>query len=60
MNPTDSSQLIDSPAASGLGPHSRVLQRGPGKLEKFRPYGLPTEEFLAEVARQFESRQPAH
>ena len=60
MNPTDSSQLIDSPAASQLGPHRAVFyNEGLGELEKFRPYGLPTEEFLAAVAKQFRSRQAA-
>ena len=59
MNPTDSSQLIDSPAASQLGPHRAIFyNEGLGEFEKFRPYGLPTEEFLAAVAKQLQSRQP--
>lgn len=42
MNATDSSQLIDSPAASRLGPHRAWLFDGErGTLEKFRPYRPP-------------------
>ncbi len=42
MNATDSSQFIDSPAASRLGPNRAWLFRGDrGTLEKFRPYSPP-------------------
>lgn len=42
MNATDSSQFIDSPAASRLGPNRAWLFRGDrGTLEKFRPYSAP-------------------
>ena len=61
MNATDSSQLIDSPAASQLGPHRAILyNEGLGELEKFRPYGMPAPEWLDQVQRQLRTRtQPA-
>ncbi|MCB9953167.1 MAG: cell division protein FtsK [Planctomycetaceae bacterium] len=48
MNGNDSSSFIDSPAASRLGPHRALLYREEtGTLEKFRPYGVPTTNWLA-------------
>ncbi|HET6425508.1 MAG TPA: hypothetical protein VFG20_17600, partial [Planctomycetaceae bacterium] len=42
MNAADSSQFIDTPAASRLGPNRAWLFRGDrGTLEKFRPYSAP-------------------
>ena len=39
MNANDSSNLIDSPAASKLGPNRALLSRSDlGTIEKFRPY----------------------
>lgn len=57
MSGEDSANLIDSPAASKLGLH-RALFHGEeeGKLEKFRPYGLPADQWLASVARQLQQR----
>ena len=50
MSATDSSSLIDSPAASRLGVHRALLYSDEqGTTEKFRPYGLPTPEWLASV-----------
>jgi hypothetical protein len=51
MSVTDSSALIDSPMASRLH-QNRVLFASEelGALEKFRPYSLPTEQWLARVA----------
>jgi hypothetical protein len=47
MNATDSSQLIDSPVASRLGPHRAWLFNGDrGTLEKFRPYRPPEPGWL--------------
>ena len=41
MNPNDSSQLIDTPAASRLGGHRALfVEDGMERPEKFRPYGL--------------------
>ncbi|QDU26850.1 FtsK-like domain-containing protein [Anatilimnocola aggregata] len=52
MSASDSSHLMDSPAASKLGPHLALFHsEEQGMAEKFRPYGLPTSEWLAEVKR---------
>ena len=47
MNATDSSNLVDSPAAARLGPHRALLYREEtGLSEKFRPYRSPDERWL--------------
>jgi len=57
MNAADSSNLIDSPAASRLGVHRAILSdEAQGHLEKFRPYGLPSDEWLARVKEQLHRR----
>jgi hypothetical protein len=57
MNANDSSSFIDSPAAGQLGVHRGLLySEADGLLEKFRPYGPPSEEMLRAVHRQFRSR----
>jgi len=51
MSANDSSTLIDAPGASKLGPNRALyFSEEEGRLEKFRPYGLPTDEWLAGVA----------
>jgi ABC-type multidrug transport system fused ATPase/permease subunit len=60
MSTGDSSTLIDNPAASKLGVnralfHSEEL----GQPEKFRPYGLPADEWLAWVKQQLAARGAA-
>jgi ABC-type multidrug transport system fused ATPase/permease subunit len=46
MSASDSSHLMDSPAASKLGPHLAVFYSEEQSLaEKFRPYGLPSGEW---------------
>ena len=58
MNASDSSSLIDSPAASRLGIHRAILyNEEQGRLEKFRPYGVPTPDWLASVKSQLGLRQ---
>ncbi|MEM8680036.1 MAG: FtsK/SpoIIIE domain-containing protein, partial [Planctomycetota bacterium] len=55
MSATDSSNLMDSAAASQLGANRAILYDDErGEFEKFRPYGLPSSEWLAEVAEQFD------
>lgn len=50
MNPNDSSQLIDTPAASRLGRNRALFtEDGMERPEKFRPYGLPGLERLHEI-----------
>jgi len=44
MSANDSSNLIDTPQASRLGAHRAYFHNEEeGRLEKFRPYGLPPE-----------------
>jgi hypothetical protein len=48
MSGTDSSNLIDSPAASRLGANRALLHLDDrGTTEKFRPYGPPSDASLA-------------
>jgi S-DNA-T family DNA segregation ATPase FtsK/SpoIIIE len=50
MNPSDSSQFLDSPLAAKLGVNRAFLYReDQGLLEKFRPYGLPDAEWLKQT-----------
>ena len=53
MSVADSSNLIDSPLASKLGVHRALFtSEETGILEKFRPYGPPTEAWLEHVRQQ--------
>ena len=57
MNANDSSSLMDSPEASRLGVHRAILyDEGQGRMEKFRPYGLPSAEWLAQVESHLRGR----
>ena len=57
MSASDSSNLMDSPAASRLGPHLALLHsEEQGFAEKFRPYGPPSEAWLATVKEQLKRR----
>ncbi|WP_437226867.1 FtsK/SpoIIIE domain-containing protein [Planctomicrobium sp. SH661] len=50
VNAADSSNLIDSPAASRLGTHRALIYREEtGTIEKFRPYGLPPTGWLNSI-----------
>jgi hypothetical protein len=56
MSATDSSNLIDSPVAGRLGQNRALLYlEETGTLEKFRPYGLPSEEWVTTVKGRFET-----
>jgi energy-coupling factor transporter ATP-binding protein EcfA2 len=58
MNPNDSSSLTDTPEASRLGVHRALYyDEGQGRMEKFRPYGLPSAEWLAWIKGQFDGRR---
>ena len=60
MSATDSSSLMDSPDAGRLGVHRAIFyDEGHGHIEKFRPYGLPSDDWLAYVARQLQGRVPS-
>lgn len=56
MSATDSSNLIDSPVGGKLGQNRALLYlEETGTLEKFRPYGLPSDEWLATVHDRYAS-----
>jgi hypothetical protein len=60
MSVADSSNLIDSPLASKLGMHRALFHsEEQGRLEKFRPYGLPSDAWLASVRESFHARPVA-
>jgi hypothetical protein len=57
MGVADSSNLIDSPLAAKLGQYRALFHsEEQGRLEKFRPYGVPTEEWLGGVRELFQAR----
>ncbi len=57
MNVADSSNLIDNPLASKLGLHRALFfSEEDGRLDKFRPYGLPSASWLASVKEQLSRR----
>jgi energy-coupling factor transporter ATP-binding protein EcfA2 len=57
MGVNDSSALIDSPAASRLGRNRALyVTEETSQPEKFRPYGLPTQAWLATVRERLEAK----
>ncbi len=47
MSAADSAHFMDSPLASKLGPHRAIFYtEDQGKMEKFRPFALPTAEWI--------------
>ncbi|MBN1588381.1 MAG: hypothetical protein JW888_02595 [Pirellulales bacterium] len=59
MSSGDSSTLIDSAEAGKLGAHRAILyDEGLGQTEKFRPYGPPSQEWLADVRTQLAATDP--
>jgi hypothetical protein len=58
MSAADSSNLIDSPAANKLGFY-RALQYSEeqGSMEKFRPYAMPTNEWLENMKAKFAAKK---
>ncbi len=51
MSAADSASFLDSPAATKLRQHRGLLaSEDLGTLEKFRPYGVPTDKWLKEVS----------
>ena len=57
MSASDSSHYLDTPQASRLGKHmAYCLDEEQGTLEKFRPYGIPSEDCLTWVQEQFARR----
>ena len=57
MSANDSSTLIDTPAASKLGENRALYySEEENRIEKFRPYGLPDESWLASIRERFQQR----
>jgi S-DNA-T family DNA segregation ATPase FtsK/SpoIIIE len=58
MSAEDSNNLLDSPEANRLGSHRALLydEERLGRLEKFRPYGLPEREWICAVGRRIQNR----
>lgn len=57
MSPTDSSTLMDSPAASRLGRNrALLLLEEQERPEKFRPYGLPDAAWLDDAIAGLQAR----
>lgn len=50
LNQTDSSSLIDTPAAASLSPGRAILYRDQtGAADRFRPFSWPSQQWLATV-----------
>jgi hypothetical protein len=57
MSAADSSSLLDNPAATKLRQHRGLFaSEDLGTIEKFRPYGIPTDAWLAEVRRLMQAQ----
>jgi hypothetical protein len=57
MSAADSSHLLDSPLASRLGRNRALYATDEmDQPEKFRPYGLPSKTWLAEVKKRLSER----
>jgi hypothetical protein len=57
MTAEDSAGLIETPAASKLGPYRGLLfAEDEGRVDKFRPYALPDAEWLDWVLERLRSR----
>jgi len=57
MSQADSANLIDSPAAGRLGPNRALLfNEEQGRLEKFRPYNVPDDEWLKATAARLAAK----
>jgi hypothetical protein len=60
MSATDSSNLIDSPAANKLGSNRALAySEEQGSMEKFRPYAQPDEKWLADVKEKLLAKAQA-
>ena len=56
MSNDDSLNLIDSAAASKIGQHRALFySEEEGRLEKFRPFALPSEAWLRQVGERLQN-----
>ena len=59
MSAADSSTLIDSPAGNKLGLNRALsYSEEQGVIEKFRPYGIPSVQWLASLNSSLKNRKP--
>ncbi|MFI5456634.1 MAG: FtsK/SpoIIIE domain-containing protein [Isosphaerales bacterium] len=57
MSPADSGHMLDAPHASKLGPHRAFfVSEEQNRHEKFRPYGIPSTDWLGWVSEQLSKR----
>jgi hypothetical protein len=57
MSAADSSSLLDNPAATRLRQHRGLFaSEDLGTIEKFRPYGIPSDEWLKQVSASCRKR----
>ena len=57
MGAEDSANFIDTPAASKLGPYrALIVSEEEGRIEKFRPYSLPSAAWLNQSAERLHKR----
>jgi hypothetical protein len=60
MSPTDSGHMLDAPHASKLGPHRAFFaSEEQNRIEKFRPYGVPADDWLRWAGEQLGGRTVA-
>jgi S-DNA-T family DNA segregation ATPase FtsK/SpoIIIE len=58
MGAEDSANLLDVPVASKLGPNRALYSsEDEGLQEKFRPYALPTEAWIAGIGKQLRAKR---
>jgi hypothetical protein len=58
MSPTDSGHMLDAPHASKLGENRAIFaSEEHNRLEKFRPYGIPTVEWLRSFGEKLKRRE---
>ena len=58
MSANDSASLIDNPRAGNLGLHRAIFSnQHEGYLEVFRPYALPSAQWIEEVTRAMDNRR---
>ncbi|GAC1474813.1 MAG: FtsK/SpoIIIE domain-containing protein [Isosphaeraceae bacterium] len=54
MSASDSGHLLDTPQAGTLGPNRALFSsEEQNRIEKFRPYGIPSDDWLALIGTQF-------
>jgi hypothetical protein len=59
MSAADSSSLLDTPAAAKLRQHRGLFaSEDLGTLEKFRPYGIPSGNWLDQIRRAIGKSEP--